>query len=376
MTVPAGSTHEAPELTVRALNRALLDRQLLTRRAGMTAGQAVEHLVGMQAQAVNPPYVGLWTRLATFSTGELEKLLRDRAVVRIALMRSTLHLVSARDCLNLSPLMSEMLARAVKGQFGKQVDGIEPGEIAALGIKLTEERPLTFAELGRLMAEHWPGRDPMALAQNVRNLVPLIQVPPRGYWNNSTAAAHTTATSWLGKPVEQNPSIDEYVLRYLAAFGPASVMDMQKWSGVTRLKEAFARLAPKLRTYRDERGTVLYDLADIELPDPETTAPVRYLPDFDNILLSHANRERIMAEQYKPRVFTSNGIIRSTILVDGFVQGRWRIDRAKDLATLVIEPFARLSKQTVTALTEEGESLLRFAASDAQRRDLRFEPVA
>lgn len=365
-----------PELSVRALNRALLDRQLLTRRSGMTPFEAIEYLVGMQAQAVNPPYVGLWTRLTEFETEHLAKLLDDRSVVRIALMRSTLHLVSARDCLNLSPLMSEMLARAVKGQFGPQVQGLDPAEIAALGIKLTEERPLTFAELGRLMAEQWPGRDPMSLAQNVRNLVPLIQVPPRGYYNNSTAAAHTTATSWLGRAVEQNPSIDEYVLRYLAAFGPASVMDMQKWSGLTKLKDAFARLAPKLRTYQDERGAVLYDLAELELPDPDTVAPVRYIPDFDNILLSHANRDRIMAEQHKPRVFTSNGIIRSTVLVDGFVQGRWWIDRAKDLATLVIEPFAKFNKKTVAALTKEGDQLLRFAASDAGRRDIRFEPLA
>ena len=368
MTVPA-------ELTVRALNRALLDRQLLTRRSGMSPIAAIEHLVGLQAQAVNPPYVGLWTRLTAFDTEDLAALLRERAVVRISLMRSTIHLVTARDCLNLAPLLAEMQARAVKGQFGPQVEGLDPAEIAALGIKLTEERPLTFAELGRLMAEHWQGRDPMSLAQNVRNLVPLVQVPPRGFYNNSTAAAHTTATSWLGRAVEQNPSIDEYALRYLAAFGPASVMDMQKWSGLTRLKEAFTRLAPRLRTYKDERGAVLYDLAENELPDPDAEAPVRYIPDFDNILLSHANRDRVMAEQYKPRVFTSNGIIRSTILVDGFVQGRWRIDRAKDLATLVVEPFAKLNKKTVAALSKEGEQLLRFAAADAGRRELRFEPV-
>jgi hypothetical protein len=363
------------ELGVRALNRALLDRQLLTRRAGMSAEQAVEHLVGMQAQAVNPPYVGLWTRLARFDTEELSTLLLDRRAVRIALMRSTIHLVTARDCLALSPLMSEMLARAAKGQFGKQVEGLEAAEIIALGAKLVEERPLTFAELGRLMAERWPERDGFALAQSVRNLVPLAQVTPRGLWNNNSPAAHTTVTGWLGRPLEQNPSIDGYVLRYLAAFGPASVMDMQKWSGLTRLKEAFTRLGPRLRVYRDERGVQLFDLAETELPDRDAEVPVRFLPDFDNIVLSHANRDRIMAQEYRARIFTVNGIIRSTILVDGFVQGLWRIDRAKDLATLVVEPFAPLRKKTVAALAKEGEGLLRFAASDASRHDVRFEPA-
>jgi len=369
------STAAGPVLSVKALNRALIHRQLLARRSALSPAQAVAHLAGLQAQAPNPPYIGLWTRLADFAVEDLAVLVRERKVVRIALMRSTIHLVTDDDCLALRPLLAEMLARTVKGQFGRQVAGLATDEIAKLGAELAEERTLTFAELGALMAERMPGHDANALAQTVRNLVPLVQVPPRGLWGHSGQAAHTTVESWLGRGLDPDASLDAYVRRYLAAFGPASVKDMQKWSGLTRLKEAFTRLGPALRTYRDETGTVLYDLAGTALPDPSEELPARYLPEFDNILLSHADRERIMAAEHRTRVFTNNGIIRATFLIDGFVRGLWRIDRAKDAATLVVEPFVPLARRDVAELTEEGERLLSFAASGTGRHDIRFETV-
>jgi hypothetical protein len=359
----------------RALNRALLERQLLTTRASLSAEEAVAHLVGMQAQAVNPPYLGLWTRLENFAIKDLSTLLEDRKVVRIALMRSTIHLVTAADCLALRPLLAESLARTVKGQFGRQVDGLDPEEIRELGTALTQEQPLTFSELGKRLLERWPDREPNALAQTVRNLVPLVQIPPRGLWGNTGQAAHTTVSRWLEREVDPDPSVDEYVLRYLDSFGPASVKDMQKWSGLTRLKEAFTRLGSQLRTYRGPDGSTLFDRAERTLPDADEEVPVRFLPEFDNILLSHAQRSHIISDDYRARVFTSNGIIRSTILVDGFVQGRWHIDRIKGDATLVVEPFTALDRKTTAALTEEGQELLRFAAAGAGQRQVRIEPV-
>ncbi|MEY9876231.1 hypothetical protein ABH931_005741 [Streptacidiphilus sp. MAP12-33] len=369
------STTGTPVLGTRALNRALLHRQLLVRRSTLSAEQAVAHLVGMQAQAPNPPYLGLWTRLDGFGVEDLATLVTERKVVRVALMRSTIHLVTARDCRALRPLLAEMLARTVRGQFGKQVEGVDLDELAKIGTELTDSRPLTFAELGAELTGRWPGHDANALAQTVRNLVPLVQVPPRGLWGHSGQAAHTTVDTWLGRAPDPEATADEYVRRYLAAFGPASVKDMQKWSGLTRLQEAFTRLGGRLRRYRDERGTVLYDLAETELPDPDEDVPVRYLPEFDNILLSHADRERIMSERHRARVFTNNGIIRATVLVDGFVHGRWRLDRAKDRATLVVEPFASLDRRVTAELAEEGARLLAFAAADARSHDVRFEPV-
>jgi len=365
----------ASVLSRRALNRALLERQLLLRRSAMTAEEAVAHLVGLQSQAVDPPYVGLWTRLEGFEADDLATLIENRRAVRVALMRSTLHLVTAEDCLALRALLAEPLARVVKSQFGRQVEGIDLAELAAEGARLTGAASLTFADLGGLLAERWPGRDPNAMAQTVRNLVPLVQVPPRGLWRRGGPAAHTTVEAWLGRGLEEAPSIDAYVLRYLAAFGPASVKDMQKWSGMTRLKEVFSRLGSRLRRFRDEAGAELYDLADREPPDPETEAPVRFLPDFGNVLLSHADRTRIIADAHRPRVFTANGLIRATVLVDGFVHGRWRIDRVKNRASLVVEPFSALPAPARAALAEEGERLLRFAVPDLSDHEVRFTPA-
>ncbi|MEE6259974.1 winged helix DNA-binding domain-containing protein [Plantactinospora sonchi] len=361
----------AQVLDTRTLNRALLDRQLLLRRSDLSPLAAIEHLVGLQAQAPNPPYIGLWTRLADFRHEDLSQLITDRRAVRIALMRCTIHLVSADDCLRLRPLLQAAIERAMAGQFGRQTSGIDPGEIADVARQLLQERPLTFAELGKAMSEHWPHRDPAALAQSARCLLPLVQVPPRGLWGVSGQAAHTTAQTWLGRPLRDVPQPDDTVLRYLAAFGPASVKDLQKWSGLTRLGEVVTRLHPKLRRYRDQTGTELFDLVGAApLPDADTEVPVRFLPEYDNILLSHADRTRIMDEAHRPAVFTNNGIIRSTILVDGFVRGLWRITRERTSATLEIEPFSRLATADIEALTQEGARLLAFAAADSDTREV------
>ncbi|GAB2862470.1 winged helix DNA-binding domain-containing protein [Actinocorallia aurea] len=376
MTLTSRGPVGAPVLSTRALNRALLDRQLLRARADLSAEAALTHLVGLQSQAVDPPYVGLWTRLEGFSADDLSTLLLERRAVRIALMRSTLHLVTAADCLALRALLAEQLARTVKGQFGRQIEGIDPADLAAEGARLAQDTALTFADLGKLLAERWPEHEPNALAQTVRNLVPLVQIPPRGLWGRSGPAAHLTAGAWLGRDLDPEPSIDGYVLRYLAAFGPASVKDMQKWSGLTRLKTAFTRLGARLRRYRSESGEELYDLADLEPPGADVPVPVRFLPDFDNILLSHMDRTRIMADAHRARVFTSNGLIRATILVDGFVAGLWRVERSGSTATLVIEPFGPLDAASRAALAEEGARLLDFVAPEAPDHDLRFLSVS
>lgn len=363
----------ADVLSPRALNRALLERQMLLRRADVGVDEALEQVVGMQAQAPNPPYLGLWTRLEGFRPEDLAQRIRDRRAVRMALMRSTLFLVTARDALRLRPVLNAELERWALSTHGKGVGGVDLRALAAAGRALAEQAPRTFQELGALLAPRFPDADPAALGNMVRNLVPLVQVPPRGLWGESGPAAHTTVEAWLGKPLEAEAAPDEMLMRYFAAFGPATVRDAQHWCGLKRLGEVMDRLRPRLHSFRSEAGAELFDLPDAPRPDAEVPAPARFLPEFDNVLLSHADRARIISEPDRKRVFTVNGIIRATFLVDGFVRGMWRMERDGGAAALVISPFAPLAPADRAALEDEGGRLVRFAAEDAARWDVRFD---
>jgi hypothetical protein len=201
-------------------------------------------------------------------------------------------------------------------------------------------------------------------------------VPPRGVWGKGGPPAHTTAEAWLGRPIAGDPSPDDMLMRYLAAFGPASVLDMQAWSGLTQLADTAERLRSRLKSFRDEAGRELFDLPRAPRPDPDRPVPVRFLPEFDNVLLSHADRTRIVSDADRKRLFGGGGMLAATILVDGFVHGTWRIERGRRTATLAIAPFRPLAKHDVAALKEEGGRLLEFAAVDADRRDVRILPPA
>ena len=366
---PASST----VLGRRARNRALLERQLLLRRVRWPAAEVVEHLVGMQAQEPRDPYVGLWTRLEDFDPAELGGLVADRQVVRSPLMRTTIHLVSARDCLTLAPLLHPVRERNfwTGSPFGRQVKGVDVDAVLAAGRALLDERPRTNAQLRAFMAERWPGWDPTSLAYAVHHLVPVVQVPPRGVWGQKGLPTWATTERWLGRPVEEAPSIDRVVLRYLAAFGPAGTMDVQAWSGLTRLREVTDRLRPGLRTFRNEAGKELFDLPDAPRPDPGTPAPVRFLPQFDNVALSHADRSHISGDAAAR--WPADDLHWSAILVDGFVAGAWRLTRDGKAATLTVRLF---DSKDQTEVAEEGERLLAFLAPDAEPREVRLGAAA
>lgn len=351
-------------LGTRALNRALLGRQMLLSRRQVPAIEAIEHLVGMQAQAPHPPYFGLWSRIAGFDPGELSYLILDRQAVRVALMRNTVHLVSARDCLALRSLTQPAIDRNLYAGEARRaaLEGIAVEELISAGRALLDERPLTARELGALLGERWPDRDPAALARAIRHLVPLAQVPPRGLWGEGGQTRHATVETWLGRRLDPEPSLEEMVLRYLGAFGPAGVKDAQTWSGLTRLGEVFERLRLRLETFRDGRGRELFDLPDAPRPDPETPAPARFVAAFDNLILSHADRTRIVADEHRKAIASRNGMVPATFLIDGFAEGTWRLDRERGKTTLRIQPFKPLPKPDRDALAEEGERLLHFVA--------------
>ena len=283
---------DRPRLSQRALNRATLDRQLLLRRHPIPARQALRHLAGLQAQAPHAPYLGLWTRLSRFTPEDLSNLLSERAVVRAPIMRATVHAVDAADFVAFRPLFGSLMAGGLRANYGRNLAGVDLAALAAAASELLAERPLTRAGLAAALSARWPDADPMSLAYAVTYLVPVVQVPPRGLWGKSAQATWTTAVSWLSGTVETPAKpVEQLVLRYLAAFGPATVADAQTWSGLTRLREVTERL--DLRAYRGPDGAELLDLPDHAARARTRPRPPRFLPVYDNLLLSHADRRRV-----------------------------------------------------------------------------------
>lgn len=369
----------------RALSMATLARQLLLERARMPTGAALEHLVGMQAQAPHAPYVGLWTRLDGFTPDELSDLLGARRAVRAPLMRATLHLVTARDCLRLRPIVQPVLERGFAGSPFK-IDGLRPGALIAAGRSLLAERPRTRAELGEELQREFPSHDRASLAQAVTYLFPVVQVPPRGLWGVGGAARWAGLETWLdggaarSAGLETRPDSDldavapreQLLLRYLAAFGPATVRDAQTWSGLSRLAQVADRLRPQLRTFRDENGSELLDLPEAPRPDPATPAPPRFLPQYDNLLLSHGDRTRFITRGERVPLPPGNGSRYGTLLADGVLSATWRITTDRGRAVLHVQPFGRLARAARTAVEPEGERLLRFVVEDAEDFEIDF----
>jgi hypothetical protein len=364
------TSHPTP-LSRRRLNRALLARQLLLERDRRPVPEALEWLVGLQAQTPVSPYVGLWSRLDAFDPEALAALLVERRAVRMSLMRATIHLVTARDALALRPMMQPMLERVFGSTaFRRQLDGIELNEVLDASRRLLEERPMTATEVGRALAERWPGTDPTALGYASGFLLPLVQVPPRAVWGRTGIARRTTVDAWLGTPVCRTADEEAIVLRYLAAFGPATVADVRAWSNVSGLRAVFERLAPRLRTFVDDDGRRLFDVEDGLLPDDDVPAPPRFLPDYDNAVLGHADRRRIVPEPVRQTALWDWG----ALLIDGFVAGTWKIvpEQRGGRAVLAVATFDDPSADDRGAIGDEGLRLLAFMAPEATDRDVTF----
>lgn len=361
----------------RSLNRATLARQLLLERSSLPALETVEHLVGLQAQEPLDPYTALWSRLADFKPEELAQLLQDRKVVRIVVMRGTIHLVTAEDCLVLRPLVQPVLDKelARHPDFGPPLQDVDLTPVLDHARGLLAERPRTQAELRAAFTERFPDLHAGALAYACRNHLAFIQVPPRGVWGQRGQARSTTSEAWLGRSVEAEPSIGDVVLRYLAAFGPAATADVTAWSALTGMREVVERLGPKLRSFQDERGRTLHDLPDAARPDPDTPAPTRFLPQYDNVLLSHADRTRFASDDARKQLTAANErFANGSVLYDGQLRAIWKIDRDEDTgsATVTVNHLGKLTDHARDEIEAEAHALLALIAADAAASDVRF----
>ncbi len=361
-------------LNLRELNRATLARQMLLAREGLSVTAAIERLGGMQAQLASAPFVGLWTRLKDFKREDLAAAIESKAVVKATMMRATLHLCSTEDYLRLRATLQPVLSEARDTIIKQRGGDFDRDKLLTQARKFIAEKPRTFAEISEWLALLMPDQDVGALRYTVRTHLSLVQVPISGGWSYPGKPEFTLAESWIGRKIATKDDLPELVRRYLTAFGPASVNDMQTWSGfkLPLLKETFEKLKPELQSYRDERKRELFDLAGTSLPDENTPAPIRFLPEFDNLLLSHNKRHRIVADEHRSRVYLPALRVAATILIDGFVGGVWKVEKTKTAATLMIEPFDKLAKKDRATLIEEGELLVRFIEPSARSFEIRF----
>jgi DNA glycosylase AlkZ-like len=370
----------APLLTRRQLNRALLERQWLLRRRAATAEEAIEHLIAIQAQEPFDPYTALWSRLEGFQPEELSTLIETKQAVRApSMLRTTIHLLTARDWLRLRPVVQVVQEQGFRNSpFNRNLVGLDLDDVLAEGRLVLDEKPRSGNELGKALSERWPDRDVSSLGYAVRSLVPVVQLPPRGLWGRSGRPVLATAEYWLGESVGTDDTPDEMILRYLAGWGPASVMDIQAWCWRTKLGEALERLRPQLRTFRDESGRELFDVPDGSLPDPDTPAPVRFFPIYDNAFLGYKDRSRVLHDEAPwggdPAQFD---IFRwGSFAVDGLIVGGWRNEKdpAAGRSTIVAMPVVPLDAPSMREVETEAIALSEFLQPDATDRDVRFEP--
>ncbi|MFT7837938.1 winged helix DNA-binding domain-containing protein [Saccharothrix sp. BKS2] len=379
----------------RALNRATLARQLLLDRADLPVLDAVAHLCGLQAQEPQEPFVGLWSRLRGFDPGVLSDLLTGRRVVRTHLMRRTVHLLAAEDVLAWRARHDAMLRQRVLGVYRRELDGVDLEELAAAGREvMADGRPRSMGELARAVAERRPGVGTRALGEMlVAALIPVVQLPPRGVWRAKGGVRNALLSSWLGREVDPlaadgrdpggagpagagpagtgaagtgaagtgpaagdptgtDPVGRELVRRYLAAFGPAATADLRAWCGLTGLPAAVAAVREELVRFRDERGRELLDLPDAPRPDPDTPAPVRFLPAFDNAILGYHDRDRIIDHAHRGLSVAGHRVV----LVDGRVAATW----TTEAGTVVVTPLHPLPRTDRTAVADQGRELALF----------------
>ena len=362
-----------PTLTWRQLNRATLARQMLLKREATKPLAAVERLVALQAQWPRPPFVGLWSRVKGFERSDLGALLDGRQAVRATLLRGTLHVLSAKDYLSLRPAIQAMLEGGMRSILSRRGAELPVEQLADQARDLLAKSPLTFEDLRDRLKHAHPKADERAMGYAVRMALPLVMVPEGdSAWSFPAQSRFALADDWIGRRVSLEPAAaDPLVLRYLAAYGPASVRDVQAWSGLPALAATVSRLRPRLVVFRDETGRELFDLPQAPRPDAAAEAPVRLVPEYDNLIATRAD-ERFVAKAHRPRVFLSALRIAATVLVDGFVAGTWKVEVKKGLARVTVVPFVPFKARTKKQVAAEAEALAAFQEPEARAAEVRF----
>lgn len=377
----------------RALNRALLARQHLLTPTTDDLVTVVGHLVGLQAQNPWSPFLGLWSRVAGFATAHLDAALLDRAVLRVAVMRSTVHLVTASDAPVLTALTRPVLQRELRANARRRAaaEVVDLARLEALAGAYVRAEPRVTTALGAHLAQEWPQAHPQDLSAFARALLPMVQVTPRGLWQRSAATTWTTLDAWLpsapapdlADATARREALRELVRRYLAAFGPASVADVQAWSGLTGLREVVADLRDELVVLTAAparpggRPRELLDLPGAPRPDADVPAPVRLLPDFDNLWLSHAQRTRVVDDEHRRRLQTPNGRMPAAVLVDGRVRATWALTHERSgsrrTCTMTVTPLEPLTTTERRDVVEAAERAARFLAPDSDGHAVRWD---
>lgn len=360
-------------LSDRQLNRATLARQWMLERTDIAISDAIAFLLGLQAQTTNTPYIALWNRIAGFSPGALTALITDKTLLRATTMRTTLHLHTVPDMRAIRPLMQPVLDRTFSSVAKSRAINADRHAVNRQGVSIIDEAPVTAGELGRRLLEHFPDSDPLVLAQVVQGAETLIQIPPTRIWGHGGAPLLMRIEKWIGQGLSEPIPLPELVLRYLAAYGPASVKDMQTWCGLTRLAPAFEAVRGQLLEFHGEDGRVLYDLPKAPRPAPDTPAPVRFLPDYDNVFLGFADRSRLQPAYARERMVVVNGYV-ATFTIDGFIAGNWTIRRTKNDLTIELAPFRKLTKAEKASVEAEGLAIGAFLADGAGPATIEWRP--
>lgn len=364
----ARSVARAPVLSDRTLNRTLLVRQQLLARGSDRVSELIDRLVGLQSQAPLAAYVALWSRLEDFAPEELGELIRARAYVRGHAMRSTIHLLSAEDFLALRALSDAAVVRNLAVAQARAVPGPDRRALVEDLRAAMAEGPVSRGPLIARLTGRWGEEVAAAAATWVAVLTACVQAPPRGVWGHGGPVAWATVQQWLGAELpDPPPSPLGFLLRYLGAFGPASVADMRAWSGWKGLQEVINAAQVPLRRFRSEHGRLLLDLPEAPLADAGLPAPVRFLPEYDNVHFAYQDRERINPHRFPVPLAPGNGAAMGTFLADGGFAGVWRRRLSADRrsATLAVRAYRPLSATERTEIHQEGRALLDFLAPDA-----------